>query len=185
MAALALELAESLGGFTVTVAHSRRTRSPSICTGRARRPSSRSTSPRRRAWTTLAFEETGAYRLLLPALSEDPGELERFYEETIAPLSAYDEQYETELVATVEAYLGNDGNVTPTAETMFTHRHTIRYRLERVKELSGHDISSTRAARSSVSASSRCASSASRRRAARRWSPALRAARCASRGGGE
>ena len=65
----------------------------------------------------LAFEETGSYRLLLPAMSEDPAELERFYDETVAPLSAYDDQYETELVATVEAYLDNDGNVTPTAET--------------------------------------------------------------------
>ena len=44
-------------------------------------------------------------------MSEDPGELERFYAETVAPLVAYDEQYETELVATVEAYLDNDGNV--------------------------------------------------------------------------
>ena len=49
----------------------------------------------------LAFEETGAYRLL-PAMSEDPAELERFYSETVEPLVAYDEQYETELVGTVE-----------------------------------------------------------------------------------
>jgi DNA-binding PucR family transcriptional regulator len=76
-------------------------------------------------------------------MSEDPAELERFYEETVAPLAAYDEQYETELVATIEAYLENDGSVTPTAEQLFTHRHTIRYRLERVRELSGHDITST------------------------------------------
>ena len=76
-------------------------------------------------------------------MSEDPGELERFYEETVEPLSAYDEQYETELVATIEAYLDNDGNVAATAEQLFTHRHTIRYRLERVKELCGHDITST------------------------------------------
>ena len=91
----------------------------------------------------LAFEDTGAYRLLLPAMSEDPGELERFYAETIEPLAAYDEQYETELVATVEAYLGNDGNVAATAKQLFTHRHTIRYRLERVRELCGHDVSAT------------------------------------------
>jgi sugar diacid utilization regulator len=91
----------------------------------------------------LAFEDTGAYRLLLPAMSEDPGELERFYSETIEPLSAYDEQYETELVATVEAYLDNDANVAATAKQLFTHRHTIRYRLERVKELCGHDVSAT------------------------------------------
>ncbi len=91
----------------------------------------------------LAFEDTGAYRLLLPAMSEDPGELERFYAETIEPLAAYDEQYETELVATVEAYLGNDGNVAATAKQLYTHRHTIRYRLERVRELCGHDVSVT------------------------------------------
>ena len=76
-------------------------------------------------------------------MSEDPRELERFYAETVAPLSAYDDQYETELVATVEAYLDNDGNVAATAKQLFTHRHTIRYRLERVKELCGHDVSAT------------------------------------------
>ncbi len=46
-------------------------------------------------------------------------------------------------MATIEAYLDNNGNVTPTAETLFTHRHTVRYRLERVRELCGHDLSST------------------------------------------
>ena len=91
----------------------------------------------------LAFEDSGSYRLLLPAMSEDPGELERFYEETIAPLAAYDEQYATELVATVEAYLESDGVVSVAAERLFTHRHTIRYRLDRVRELSGHDLGLT------------------------------------------
>ena len=91
----------------------------------------------------LAFEDTGAYRLLLPAMSEDPAELERFYSETVEPLVAYDEQYETELLTTVETYLDNDGNVAATAQRLFTHRHTIRYRLERAKELCGHDVTST------------------------------------------
>jgi sugar diacid utilization regulator len=91
----------------------------------------------------LAFEETGAYRLLLSAMSEDPAELQRFYSETVEPLVAYDEQYETDLVQTVEAFLEADGNVAGTAQRLFTHRHTIRYRLERVKELSGLDVGST------------------------------------------
>ena len=91
----------------------------------------------------LAFEETGAYRLLLSAMSEDPAELQRFYAETVEPLVAYDEQYETDLVQTVEAFLEADGNVAGTAQRLFTHRHTIRYRLERVKELSGLDVGST------------------------------------------
>jgi sugar diacid utilization regulator len=91
----------------------------------------------------LSFEETGAYRLLLPAMSEDPTELRRFHEETVAPLVAYDEQYETELVRTLESFLDADGNVAGTAEKLFTHRHTIRYRLDRVRELTGLDVSST------------------------------------------
>ncbi len=91
----------------------------------------------------LAFDETGAYRLLLPAMSDDPAELRRFYTETVEPLAAYDEQYETELLTTVEAFLEADGNVAGTAQRLFTHRHTIRYRLERVRELSGHDVGST------------------------------------------
>ncbi|MCW2957395.1 MAG: hypothetical protein JWP18_198, partial [Solirubrobacterales bacterium] len=86
---------------------------------------------------------TGAYRLLLPAMSEDPAELQRFYAETLEPLVAYDEQYETDLVQTVEAFLDADGNVAGTAARLFTHRHTIRYRLERVRELSGLDVGST------------------------------------------
>jgi sugar diacid utilization regulator len=91
----------------------------------------------------LAFEETGAYRLLLSAMSEDPGELQRFYAETVEPLVAYDEQYETDLVRTVEAFLDADGNVAGTAQRLYTHRHTIRYRLERVRELTGLDVGSS------------------------------------------
>jgi len=142
-AGLVRELDDSLSGFHITTGRSRRCADPvdlyragsearlAVNVGEAEgRP-------------MLAFEETGAYRLLLPAMSEDPAELERFYEETVQPLSEYDEQYETELVATVEAYLDNDGNVAATAKQLFTHRHTVRYRLERVRELCGHDVSAT------------------------------------------
>ncbi|HEX3736098.1 MAG TPA: helix-turn-helix domain-containing protein [Solirubrobacterales bacterium] len=142
-AGLARELADGLSGFHVTIGRSRRSADPvdlyragsearlAVNVGEAEgRP-------------LLAFEETGAYRLLLPAMSDDPAELERFYAETIQPLADYDEQYETELVTTVEAYLDNDGNVAATAKQLFTHRHTVRYRLERVRELCGHDVSAT------------------------------------------
>lgn len=91
----------------------------------------------------LAFEETGSHRLLLSAMSENPEELEWFYSDTIAPLVAYDRQYGSDLVGTVEAFLRNDGNIAPTAEELFTHRHTVRYRLGRVHDLCGHDIRTT------------------------------------------
>jgi hypothetical protein len=91
----------------------------------------------------LAFEQTGAYRLLLSTMSENPRELQRFYAETVEPLVAYDEQYETDLVGTLETFLDADGNVAGTAQRLFTHRHTIYYRLERVRELSGLDVASS------------------------------------------
>lgn len=91
----------------------------------------------------LAFEQTGAYRLLLSTMSDNPRELQRFYAETVEPLVAYDEQYETELVRTLETFLDADGNVAGTAQRLFTHRHTIYYRLERVRELSNLDVGSS------------------------------------------
>ncbi|MGZ4229246.1 MAG: PucR family transcriptional regulator, partial [Solirubrobacteraceae bacterium] len=91
----------------------------------------------------LAFEQTGAYRLLLSAMSENPDELQRFYSETGEPLVAYDEQYETDLLGTLSTFLECDANVNATAARLFTHRHTIRYRFERVRELTGLDVSST------------------------------------------
>jgi sugar diacid utilization regulator len=93
--------------------------------------------------TVLAFEETGAYRLLLPAMSDHPEELERFYADTLEPLCVYDEQYETDLVQTLETFLECDGNVAQSAQRLFTHRHTIRYRLERVRELTSLDVGSS------------------------------------------
>ncbi|MGH2967533.1 MAG: PucR family transcriptional regulator, partial [Solirubrobacteraceae bacterium] len=147
--AVARELAASLHGFTFSVGHSRVAHDP-VDLYRAgheallaanvaeARPAEETSGP-----AALAFEDTGAYRLLLPAMSEDPGELQRFYEETVAPLVAYDEQYETELVQTLETFLDADGNVAGTAQRLFTHRHTVRYRLERVRDLTGFDVAST------------------------------------------
>lgn len=137
------ELGSALQGFELVVGYSRHAAEPTEIYRAGKEALLAVNVAEAEDRVPLAFEETGSYRLLLPAMSEDPAELERFYEETVAPLAAYDNQYETELVVTIEAYLDNDGNVTPTAETLFTHRHTVRYRLERVKELSGHDLTST------------------------------------------
>jgi purine catabolism regulator len=80
-------------------------------------------------------EET--YRLLIGVLLRDPGEVEQLRERTIAPLEAYDRQHDTELVATLQAFLAHHGSTTETAEAMSLHRHTVGYRLSRVQEVSG------------------------------------------------
>jgi sugar diacid utilization regulator len=147
--AVGRELRTALHGFTYAIGHSRPAADP-VDLYRAGNeallaanvaeagPAGEDDGP-----SVLAFEDTGAYRLLLPAMSEDAAELERFYSETIAPLVAYDEQYETDLVQTLETFLDADGNVAGTAQRLFTHRHTVRYRLERVRDLTGLDVSST------------------------------------------
>lgn len=146
--AIARELAASLHGFTFSVGHSRVASDP-VDLYRASHEALLAANVAEAKpsddgqLAALAFEDTGAYRLLLPAMSEDPAELERFYDETVAPLVAYDEQYETELVQTLETFLDADGNVAGTAQRLFTHRHTVRYRLERVRDLCGLDVSST------------------------------------------
>jgi sugar diacid utilization regulator len=90
----------------------------------------------------LSYEQTGTYQLLLPYMN-DPTELKRFYSETVRPLVSYDEQYETDLLGTLATFLDCDANVNATAARLITHRHTIRYRFERVRELTGLDVSST------------------------------------------
>jgi PucR family transcriptional regulator, purine catabolism regulatory protein len=140
---LANELETGLTGFTVGVSRSRVAADPVDLYRAGQEARLAANVGEAEGSRLLAFEDTGAYRLLLPAMSEDPAELERFYSETVEPLVAYDEQYETELVTTLETYLDKDGNVAATAQQLFTHRHTIRYRLERARELCGHDVTST------------------------------------------
>ncbi len=143
-AGIARELRASVHGFTFAVGHSRVATDP-VDLYRAGNEAllAANVATAGDDASVLAFEDTGAYRLLLPAMSEDPAELQRFYAETVAPLVAYDDQYETDLVQTLETFLDADGNVAGTAARLYTHRHTVRYRLERVRDLTGLDVAST------------------------------------------
>jgi DNA-binding PucR family transcriptional regulator len=83
--------------------------------------------------------EGGTYRLLFRVLASHPEEVRSFYEDTVASLVRYDDQYSTDLVGTLEAYLRQNCNMNATAQEIHAHRHTVGYRLERVKELTGLD----------------------------------------------
>ena len=82
---------------------------------------------------------TGTYRLLFRVLASHPEEVRSFYEDTVAPIVRYDDQYRTDLVGTLEAYLEQNCNMNATAAAIYAHRHTVAYRLDRVKELTGLD----------------------------------------------
>ncbi len=143
VAAILRELESGLPGFAFAVGRSRRAEDP-LDLFRARNEALLAANvvegePER---TELGYEETGTYQLLLPHMN-DPVELRRFYDETVRPLVAYDEQYETDLLGTLSTFLECDANVNATAQRLITHRHTVRYRFERVRELTGLDVSST------------------------------------------
>jgi sugar diacid utilization regulator len=82
---------------------------------------------------------SGVYRLLFRALISDPDEVRSFYRDTVEPLVRYDDQYRSDLLGTLEEYLASDCNMNATARAIFAHRHTVAYRLDRVKELTGLD----------------------------------------------
>src|SRR4051794_29638602 len=146
---IARELQTSLHGFTFAVGHSRVAHDPVdlyragnealLAANVAETRPAGLDKPAR----VLAVEDTGAHRPLLPALNADRADLQRFYTETVEPLVAYDAQYETDLVQTLETFLECDGNVAGTAQRLYTHRHTVRYRLERGRDPSGLDVGST------------------------------------------
>ena len=82
---------------------------------------------------------TGTYRLLFRVLASHPEEVRSFYEDTVAPIVKYDDQYGTDLVGTLESYLVQNCNMNATASAIYAHRHTVAYRLDRVKELTRLD----------------------------------------------
>ncbi len=86
---------------------------------------------------TAAFEELGFYRLL----QNGERELYNFYRETIGGLAEYDQKKGTGLEKTLEVYLENNRNIQTTAEKLFIHRHTLRYRLKRIEEITGVSLS--------------------------------------------
>jgi hypothetical protein len=77
------------------------------------------------------------YRLLIGVLLRDPDELAQLRDRTISSLVRYDQRHDTDLLATLQAFLAHDGSTTETAEAMALHRHTVGYRLSRVHEVSG------------------------------------------------
>ena len=58
-------------------------------------------------------------------------------EDALAPLRAYDEKHESDLVATLRTYLKNNGSINKTSEEMYIHKNTILYRMNKIRELLG------------------------------------------------
>jgi hypothetical protein len=88
----------------------------------------------------LGYAELGIKRLLY--LIIDHPESDRFLEENLSLLEAYDEEWESELVETLRVYVEHGANLNSTARSLFIHRHTLRYRLEQIADILKVDIDS-------------------------------------------
>ncbi len=86
----------------------------------------------------IHYDDLGIYRVLCSDEMED--ELTQFYKETLAPLVAYDQEKDSELVKTLQMYFQYGGNLKKISKEMFTHYNTIIYRIQRIKEITGKNL---------------------------------------------
>ncbi|MFI7407910.1 PucR family transcriptional regulator [Streptomyces sp. NPDC049627] len=92
---------------------------------------------RQRSGTTF-FDDLGLYRILGPG--NDLRELEGFVREWLGQLIDYDAEHDTELVETLCRYFDCGGNYDEAAAALTVHRSTLRYRLQRIREISDRDL---------------------------------------------
>ncbi len=92
-------------------------------------------------WTHAGFEDLGTYRLLLSMT--EPDALRAFADAMLAPLETYDRDQGGELVLSLQAYLLANARWEAAAAELFVHRHTLRYRMRKVEELTGRDLASS------------------------------------------
>jgi sugar diacid utilization regulator len=85
-----------------------------------------------------AYDELGFYRLIDAA--HDAGAVEDFIREWIGVLLDYDTAKKSDLVLTLSEHLESGGNYDDSANALHIHRSTLRYRLARIGELTGHDL---------------------------------------------
>ena len=87
----------------------------------------------------VCYDELGVYQLLCEVADTDG--VDRFVRRWLGDLIDYDGAHRTELVATVSRYLECGGSYDATAQAMALGRSTVRYRLRRIRQVSGHDLS--------------------------------------------
>ncbi len=84
------------------------------------------------------FDDLGVYKVL--ATAKDTSAMERFVNEWLGSLIDYDSVHGTQLVLTLSEYLECGGNYDASALALSVHRSTLKYRLRRIRQVSGYDI---------------------------------------------
>jgi purine catabolism regulator len=85
-----------------------------------------------------SYRDLGAFSLLL-SLQDDEA-LRLFCDSVLGPLENGGGDYGEELVRSLEAFIEHNGQWESAARALFCHRHTLRYRVRKIEELTGRDL---------------------------------------------
>jgi purine catabolism regulator len=86
-----------------------------------------------------SHRDLGAFTLLL-ALQDDDA-LRLYSDGLLDPIERTEGEYGGELLRSLEAFIANNGNWERAARQLYCHRHTLRYRIRKIEELTGRDLS--------------------------------------------
>jgi len=87
---------------------------------------------------TSVFADLDVLRIL--ASVDDLADVEGFVQKWLGALASYDERKHTELVKTLTQYLQHGGGYEATSRALSVHRSTLKYRLQRIRELTGFEL---------------------------------------------
>jgi purine catabolism regulator len=88
------------------------------------------------------YRDLGSFQLLLSLQDDDA--LRLFCDSILGPIEASEGAYGGELMRSLEAFIECNGQWERAAKALFCHRHTLRYRIRRVEELTGRSLDSAR-----------------------------------------
>jgi DNA-binding PucR family transcriptional regulator len=89
-----------------------------------------------------SYRDLGAFQLLLSLQDDDA--LRLYCDSVLGPLEDASGEYGDELIRSLEAFIEQNGQWERAARELYCHRHTLRYRIRRVEQLTGRDLSSAR-----------------------------------------
>jgi purine catabolism regulator len=88
------------------------------------------------------YRDLGSFQLLLSL--QDSDALRLFCESLLSPIEQGEGHYGGELLRSLEAFIEENGQWERAARRLYCHRHTLRYRIRKIEELTGRDLSSAR-----------------------------------------
>ena len=86
----------------------------------------------------LRFEDVGLLRLF--ATEGVRGEAQRFVSDILGPLLRHDARRKADLITTLRVFLQANGNHRLAAERLNLHHNTVRYRIDKIRKLTGCDV---------------------------------------------